>query len=250
MEALLSAHELFFQKNEAWIDEEKLYEVLYTVIVDVEDALYNFNFTQEVSETGYLFKQTGYTASHQLATGEFIITASQDTELVITTLTRIRVTYGAMATFVNDNLLTIQSDMDGEIEKRIVLKANEPVTVFVENFSERGGSSNYGTPSEVLFNADCSLEIIKNDNRPFHRIYTTEDCYSYGASDLRILLENYVFNELPAELKQGVKTVVNSQSAFDIDTAALVTETTQDKLWVPSYNEWKSDSAVLRFPWV
>ena len=37
VETLLSAHELFFQKNEAWIDEEKLYEVLYTVIVDVED---------------------------------------------------------------------------------------------------------------------------------------------------------------------------------------------------------------------
>ena len=37
VETLLSAHELFFQKTETWIEEEKLYEVLYTVIVDVED---------------------------------------------------------------------------------------------------------------------------------------------------------------------------------------------------------------------
>ncbi len=37
VEELLTAHDLFFQKNETWIDEEKLYEVLYTVIVDVEE---------------------------------------------------------------------------------------------------------------------------------------------------------------------------------------------------------------------
>ena len=37
VEELLTAHGLFFQKNETWIDEEKLYEVLYTVIVDVEE---------------------------------------------------------------------------------------------------------------------------------------------------------------------------------------------------------------------
>ena len=61
---------------------------------------------------------------------------------------------------------------------------------------------------------------------------------------MRILLENYVFNALPVELKQGIKTVVNSQSAWDIDTATLVTETTHDRLWVPSHNEYFNGNSI------
>ena len=118
------------------------------------------------------------------------------------------------------------------------ITANEPVKVFVENFVTTQGTQDYQRPSQILFNADCPLEIIKTDNLPFHRVFRTEDGHSYGTSDLRILLENDVFNELPAELKQGIKTVVNSQSAWDKEAATVVTETTHDRLWVPSNNEY------------
>lgn len=33
VEAVLTAHEIFFHKSEVWIEEEKLYEVLYEVTV-------------------------------------------------------------------------------------------------------------------------------------------------------------------------------------------------------------------------
>ena len=36
MERLLTAHELFFHKSEVWIEEEKMYEVLYEVTVDLD----------------------------------------------------------------------------------------------------------------------------------------------------------------------------------------------------------------------
>ena len=36
VERLLSEHEMFFQKSEVWIEEEKLYEVLYEVTLDLQ----------------------------------------------------------------------------------------------------------------------------------------------------------------------------------------------------------------------
>lgn len=37
VESLLTEHDLFFRKSEVWIEEEKLYEVLYETIVDLQD---------------------------------------------------------------------------------------------------------------------------------------------------------------------------------------------------------------------
>ena len=37
VEKLLREYELFFHKSEVWIEEEKMYEVLYEVTVDLED---------------------------------------------------------------------------------------------------------------------------------------------------------------------------------------------------------------------
>ncbi|MCD8196091.1 MAG: hypothetical protein LUE24_02815 [Lachnospiraceae bacterium] len=33
VEAVLTAHEIYFEKSEVWIDDEKLYEVLYSIVV-------------------------------------------------------------------------------------------------------------------------------------------------------------------------------------------------------------------------
>ena len=37
VERLLTEHELFFHKSEVWIEEEKMYEVLYEVTVDLQE---------------------------------------------------------------------------------------------------------------------------------------------------------------------------------------------------------------------
>ena len=37
VETLLTDHDLFFEKSEVWIEDEKMYEVLYTVVIDVEE---------------------------------------------------------------------------------------------------------------------------------------------------------------------------------------------------------------------
>lgn len=37
VEKLLTEHELFFHKSEVWIEEEKMYEVLYEVTVDLQE---------------------------------------------------------------------------------------------------------------------------------------------------------------------------------------------------------------------
>ena len=37
VEKLLTEHELFFHKSEVWIEEEKMYEVLYEVTVDLKN---------------------------------------------------------------------------------------------------------------------------------------------------------------------------------------------------------------------
>ncbi len=36
VEAVLTAHEIFFRKSEIWIDEEKMYEVLYETMADLQ----------------------------------------------------------------------------------------------------------------------------------------------------------------------------------------------------------------------
>ena len=36
VEKLLTKHELFFHKSEVWIEEEKMYEVLYEVTIDLQ----------------------------------------------------------------------------------------------------------------------------------------------------------------------------------------------------------------------
>ena len=36
VEKLLAEHELFFHKSEVWIEEEKMYEVLYEVTIDLQ----------------------------------------------------------------------------------------------------------------------------------------------------------------------------------------------------------------------
>ena len=36
VERLLTEHEMFFQKSEVWIEEEKMYEVLYEVTLDLQ----------------------------------------------------------------------------------------------------------------------------------------------------------------------------------------------------------------------
>ena len=53
--------------------------------------------------------------------------------------------------------------------------------LFAENFALLPYNSNNGTPTYVLFNADCPLEIIKYDDLPFHRIYRTEDAVKVGS---------------------------------------------------------------------
>ena len=41
VESLLTEHELFFHKSEVWIEEEKLYEVLYEIVIDLQDETDN-----------------------------------------------------------------------------------------------------------------------------------------------------------------------------------------------------------------
>ena len=36
VERLLQEHEMFFHKSEVWIEEEKMYEVLYEVVLDLQ----------------------------------------------------------------------------------------------------------------------------------------------------------------------------------------------------------------------
>ena len=36
VEKLLTEHEMFFHKSELWIEEEKMYEVLYEVVIDLQ----------------------------------------------------------------------------------------------------------------------------------------------------------------------------------------------------------------------
>lgn len=36
VERLLAEHEMFFHKSEVWIEEEKMYEVLYEVVLDLQ----------------------------------------------------------------------------------------------------------------------------------------------------------------------------------------------------------------------
>ena len=36
VEKLLTEHEMFFHKSEVWIEEEKMYEVLYEVVIDLQ----------------------------------------------------------------------------------------------------------------------------------------------------------------------------------------------------------------------
>ena len=36
VERLLTEHEMFFHKSEVWIEEEKMYEVLYEVVLDLQ----------------------------------------------------------------------------------------------------------------------------------------------------------------------------------------------------------------------
>ena len=38
VEAILDAHEIFYNKTEVWIESEKLYEVLYTFDMEVQNA--------------------------------------------------------------------------------------------------------------------------------------------------------------------------------------------------------------------
>ena len=40
VEAVLDAHEIFYDKSEVWIESEKLYEVLYTFESEVKDYAY------------------------------------------------------------------------------------------------------------------------------------------------------------------------------------------------------------------
>ena len=40
VEAVLDAHEIFYDKTEVWIESEKLYEVLYSFESEVKDYAY------------------------------------------------------------------------------------------------------------------------------------------------------------------------------------------------------------------
>ena len=40
VEAVLDAHEIFYDKSEVWIESEKLYEVLYSFASEVKDYAY------------------------------------------------------------------------------------------------------------------------------------------------------------------------------------------------------------------
>ena len=55
VERLLTEHEMFFHKSEVWIAEEKMYEVLYEVVIDLQyeeeaDAEDEIGFEEPESE--------------------------------------------------------------------------------------------------------------------------------------------------------------------------------------------------------
>ena len=200
-----------------------------------------YSFIEEDSDSGYLFKQNNSNYYPHLATGNFVITASQDTQLTITTYTTQYFNHGLMITFLNDTPITFQSGSQGEMTKTISLNAGEPVTIFIENWVNTQGTQGY---ARVMFNADCPLEITKTDNLPFRRVYASQDVQSYSGSDLRKHLEEHVFYALPEELQQGIKTVVNTQSIWDVSEQKLASETTHDRLWVPSHNEMLNSKSI------
>lgn len=50
VEAVLTAHDIFFRKSEVWIEEEKMYEVLYETVIDLQEE--EGEASPEDNETG------------------------------------------------------------------------------------------------------------------------------------------------------------------------------------------------------
>ncbi len=194
-------------------------------------------FIRKTDQPGYFFEQNVGNYSPHLTTAEFVVSAEEATDVSITTYTGQSTRVGGMHLFINGAYSSAQSGNDGDVVRVVHLEAGESVTVFVQNFVTDSGTQDYSKVTRIIFDADVPLEITKTDNLPFRHPYASGDAQSYGGSDMRVFLEDHVFNSLPSELKQSIKTVVNQQAAYDADQNTMVASYTNDRLWIPSLNE-------------
>ena len=198
---------------------------------------YTFNRVTNATD-GYLYNQSNSNYYQHISTSRFTITADEATDIQITSYTAVSAYAGFMLLFLNDEFLTAQNSANGDVTNTVHIDVGESITVTVINVAESQGAQDYGKPSSVIFNADVPLTITKAATDPtWQHPYAEGTVYTYADSDLRGFLENAVFPELPAEVRSAIKTVVNQQSAYDVENNSMFTQNTNDRLWVPNFNE-------------
>ncbi len=166
------------------------------------------------------------------------MSAEQATDVSITSYTGVSSYQGFMMVFINGECTVIQDSGDGNVMQTVHLAAGQSITVLATNTAAEQGPQDYGHLTDIIFRADVPLTVTKTATDPeFRHPYTSGNAYTYADSDLRGFLEQSVYAELPAELKAGIKNVVNQQAAYDVENSAMFAQTTEDRLWVPSYNE-------------
>ena len=69
-------------------------------------------------------------------------------------------------------------------------------------------------------------------------------CGGWEKCEMRAYLQNTIKPLIPGNVSARIKTVTKTQKSIDVSTTTRFTQTTQDDVWIPDYNEINESSGI------
>lgn len=164
-------------------------------------------------------------------------------------------TYNKLSVTVNGEAIATDFAGTTYIEYPVEVQAGDTVTVEAEH-TVLSSSTSTAYTGRVRLTSTGQITIEADIEDAPKRVFSqytegTGAIGGWGESELRQYYKNTLKPLMPENVRAGVKTVLKSQPAYQNNgttSGSSFTQTTEDDLWAPSYNEMFGSSSTTNQP--
>ncbi len=175
-----------------------------------------------------------------------IITATEAGTLTIT-YTGTSATYGTLSVSVDGEVIVSDYASTSGTTHTVEMNASDVITIVAQYTSVYEGSSK----ASIKMKSTGKFSLTTNKNDVISRYISgyTESTGSIGGwekTEMRSYLRDTIKPMIPANVRNGIKNVTKTHTAYNT-SATSFSQTTTDDVWIPDYNEMFSSSASVRY---
>ncbi len=187
------------------------------------------------------------------AVGKMVITAAEDGEIKVEARLSTTWTSDKLTCIVDGEVLCEGYSSSTYVTKTVGVTEGQTITVDVDYLNTNTSSQNYG---QIRITGKCSYVRTAEDSKErYVRAYTdgTGAIGGWERSDMRAYFNETILPLIPPEVRTHIVEVSKSHPAYRNSTSSAgstqsFTQTTQDKVWLPSYSEMYNGAYKTLFP--